>query len=69
MGFLGKPQKARLAMLEKMCAAWGVCGVSLYASLAAATTVLQFLTAVLAFVSGVIGFWLLLRKWRSDRKP
>ena len=69
MGFLGITQKARLAMIEKICAAWGVCGVSFVASLAAATTVLQFLTAVLAFVSGAIGFYLLIRKLRSDRKP
>lgn len=54
-------------MLEKVWAAWGISGASLLASLAVATTVLQFLTAAMAFVSAVIGFYLLVRKWRSEK--
>ena len=55
-------------MLEKMWASLGVGGVSFTVSLAFATGVLQFLTALIGLASASIGFWLLLKKLRSDPK-
>lgn len=49
-------------MIQKTLAAYGISATSLAASLAVATDVLQFLTALIAFVSAAVGLWFLIRR-------
>jgi hypothetical protein len=54
--------------MRDVLAAWGVSGVSLYASLNVATDILLFLTALLAFLTASIGFGLLIRNLLVKRR-